>query len=178
MITKRSSHVHLTEYSCRGAAPARGFTLIEIMVVVAIVAILTAIAIPSYSAYVVRGQRAAAKAVLLQTAQAMERYYTLHGAYLAIGSTFPLSPTPGCVAVAPIDSTTATYCISGAAVAASGGYVLSATPCGDSGAGCPATANQSYQDATCDVLTIDNTGLKGISGSTSATATIDQCWQH
>jgi type IV pilus assembly protein PilE len=155
--------------------PPRGFSLVELMVAVAVVAILSAIAIPSYSAYVIRGQRAAAKAVLLQTAQAMERYYTQNGSYVTTAGLFPLNPVGGtatCVALAPMDSNTTTYCISGAATA-SRGYVLSATPCG--AGGCPAAANQGYQDAACNVLTIDNTGLKAVVGATS---TADQCWQH
>ena len=52
-------------------APARGFTLIEVMIVVAIVAILSAIALPSYTEYIRRGNRAEARAGLLQAAQWM-----------------------------------------------------------------------------------------------------------
>ncbi len=160
--------------STAGYPALGGFSLIELMVAVAVVAILSAIAIPSYSAYVVRGQRAAAKAVLLQTAQAMERYYTANGSYLAAGI-FPLPVLPGtaaCVALAPMDSNASTYCISGAA-AGTTGYVLSATPCG--AGGCPAAANQTYQDAMCNVLTIDNAGIKGVVGASMAA---DQCWQR
>ncbi|SPE32874.1 putative Prepilin-type N-terminal cleavage/methylation domain-containing protein [Burkholderiales bacterium] len=160
---------------------ARGFTLTDLLIAVAIVAILAAIAIPSYSVYIVRAQRAAAKAVLLQTSQAMERYYTVNGAYADGFGNFPLpilAGTAACVAVSPMDSNTTTYCISGANTA-TGGFLLTATPCGD-GAGCPATANLGFTDAQCDQLTIDNTGAKGdiVGGAAAGPAVVDQCWQR
>ena len=58
-----------------------GFTLIEVMIVVAIVAILGAVALPSYQQYVERSRRADAKAVLLEATQFMERVFTERGAY-------------------------------------------------------------------------------------------------
>ena len=58
-----------------------GFSLIELMVVVAIVAILAAIAYPSYRSQVEKTRRADAKAVLMQAAQYMERAYTENGCY-------------------------------------------------------------------------------------------------
>ena len=158
----------------------RGFTLTDTLITVAIVAILTALAIPSYSAYIIRGQRNAAKAVLLQTAQSMERFYTNNGSYSNAGN-FPLAPVLGtgtCVAVSPMDSNTTTYCVSGANTA-SGGFLLTATPCGD-GPGCPAGANLGFNDPTCDQLTFDNTGLKGaiIAGAQAPPAVATQCWQQ
>jgi len=159
-------------------ARSRGFTLMELLITVGILAILAAIAIPSYSAYVVRGQRASAKVVLLQTAQSLERYYTANGAYLTNAGALPLAPVGGtatCLALAPVDAGISTYCVTGAA-SATGGFTLSATPCGDAAGLCPASANNSYTDSGCDVLTIDNSGLKGIAGSPSLSS--DECWQH
>ncbi|OGB21583.1 MAG: prepilin-type N-terminal cleavage/methylation domain-containing protein [Burkholderiales bacterium RIFCSPLOWO2_02_FULL_57_36] len=60
----------------------RGFSLIELMVVVAIVGILAAIAYPSYIEYVNRGKRAEAKAALMEGAQLLERYFAVQGTYL------------------------------------------------------------------------------------------------
>ena len=60
---------------------ARGFTLIELMIVVAVVAILGAIALPAYQDALRKGNRADAKAILLETAQFMERYFTTNNKY-------------------------------------------------------------------------------------------------
>ena len=60
---------------------ARGFTLTEILIVVAIIGILSAIAIPSYRAYVVRASRQAAQTDLLQMAALQEKIYLNSSSY-------------------------------------------------------------------------------------------------
>ncbi len=57
-------------------ATSRGFTLIELMIVVAIVGILAAIAYPSYTEYVKRTQRSAIASLLSEQTQALERFYS------------------------------------------------------------------------------------------------------
>lgn len=61
--------------------PQQGFTLIEVMITVAIIGIVSAIAYPSYTEYIRRGHRADARAGLLQAAQWMERAATATGSY-------------------------------------------------------------------------------------------------
>jgi type IV pilus assembly protein PilE len=159
-----------------------GFTLIEIMVAVALVAILASIAIPSYSAYVVRGHRAAAKVALEQAAQFLERNYTVSGCYdyTDAPSCTARAPTGTGVAVvlpiknAPSDGGTFTYAIAFAAppagAAAGQGFSVAATPCAGS---CP--GGSGFTDADCNVLTLDNTGLKAATG-TIGTTNPDFCW--
>ena len=64
-----------------GRRAQRGFTLIELMITVAIVAILSSIAYPSYKDYIARGRRAEAQSQLMQAAQWMERFYAENYAY-------------------------------------------------------------------------------------------------
>lgn len=58
-----------------------GLTLVELMVVVAVMAIIATIAYPIYTNQVEKSRRADAKIALEMVAQAQERYYTLNGAY-------------------------------------------------------------------------------------------------
>ena len=64
----------------------KGFTLIELMITVAIVGILASVAYPSYMGSVTKSRRADAKAALLGFAQAMERHYTTEGTYAGAGT--------------------------------------------------------------------------------------------
>ena len=76
----------------------QGFTLIELMIVVVIVAILSAIAVPAYQNYVIRTYRTTAQSDLMGFAQAMEKEYALNFTYAnaAAGTTYPSeSPLDG-----------------------------------------------------------------------------------
>lgn len=64
----------------------RGFTLIELMIVVAIVGILSAVAYPSYQEYVKSSRRAEAQSALMGLAAAMERHFTANNTYKGAGS--------------------------------------------------------------------------------------------
>ena len=70
-----------------------GFSLIELMITVAIIAILAAIAIPSYMDSVWKGKRAEAKAAILKALQAEERYYTQNNTYVDANNTSQIATT-------------------------------------------------------------------------------------
>ena len=65
----------------RSGTKAHGFSLIELMITVVIVAILASIAIPSYSAYVLRSHRTDAKSALLDMASLEERFFSTNNSY-------------------------------------------------------------------------------------------------
>ena len=124
---------------------ARGFTLIELMVVVAVVAILVAIAVPSYSEAVRKGKRGQAKSDLVEAAQIAERYRTINNTYtgLSVGTAgtdeiFDQSPKTG----------TADYNIATSGTPDATTFKLTATPTGGQ-------AND-----RCGVLSIDQAGVK------------------
>jgi type IV pilus assembly protein PilE len=101
----------------------RGFTLIELMVVIVIVGVLISIALPGYKDYVLRTNRTAAQADMLAAAQAMEKHYAINFTYAgtASGTTFP--------AEAPTDSTVKRYDLTLPA-ADPNEFLLQATPKG------------------------------------------------
>lgn len=102
-----------------GKSRRRGFTLIELMITVAIIAILAAIAYPSYQDQVRKGRRADAKSVMLDLTQQLERRYTTDRDYTNLtavcGQSVP-SPTTG----------TARYQVS--TVCTPSAYTVTATP--------------------------------------------------
>ena len=111
-----------------GARAGRGFSLIELMVVVAILGTLAMIAYPSYRNQVERARRADAQAVLMQAAQYMERVYTENGVYNPDGFALPYTKSP-------IDGSAAYYAIS-LPTHSETHFTLRATPQGpESGAG-------------------------------------------
>ncbi|OGB34489.1 MAG: hypothetical protein A3F78_20250 [Burkholderiales bacterium RIFCSPLOWO2_12_FULL_61_40] len=150
----------------------RGFTLIELMITVVIVGILSAIAIPSYTQHVLRGNRAEAKNTLLALAQRLEQNYTLSGSYVR---------TQGAT-IDDIDNTTIAAWglnqipLSGAARYTITFQVASPTTTAFTIIATP-TGSQS-SDTTCGVLTLDNRNLKGAAGQNNRHQTTRDCWDR
>ncbi|MFW6324054.1 MAG: type IV pilin protein [Desulfovibrionales bacterium] len=59
-----------------------GFSLIELLIVVAIIGLLAAVALPLYNMQTMKAQRTDARAALMESAQRMERYFTNHNTYV------------------------------------------------------------------------------------------------
>lgn len=140
-------------------ASERGVTLIELMITVVIVAILAAIAYPSYTQYVLRSHRTAAKTALHDMASRQERFFTTNNTY---GTTMAALGYPAGASVPVPDASNHYYDLSINAVNATT-YTLQAAPAGSQ-----------VNDAECGTFTLDQLGNQGISGGTGSPQT---CWK-
>jgi type IV pilus assembly protein PilE len=138
-----------------------GFTVIELLIVLAILGTLLAIAIPSYQEYTRKAARAEAKGTMLDIAQMQERYFSNNGTYLAIAAPPAAAPT-GWKNYSGGSASGSKYNISVAA-GSTGSLTTSFT--------ITAAPITGYSEPTCGTLSIESNGTKGSnSGSGSP------CW--
>lgn len=161
---------------------SRGFTLIELMIVVAIIGILAAIAMPSYTSYIARANRADARTQLVQVAQFMQRFYAANDSYLTdragtsvsdSSTGVPTSTIFGNLLHSPADGTalydlnipqgTSTLPLTSAA-----SFTIRMVP---------VTGGKMATDK-CGTFTLNSLGVRGITNlPTGSTATRDECWK-
>lgn len=160
-----NGHGELSNFAaCPWPSPKRmhgnrqaGFSLIELMIVVAIIAVLAALAYPAYQQYIIKTNRKAAESCLAEQANYMERYYTTNLTYTpGTGTTFP---TLDC---ASANQTGANYTYTFPASSSSTAYTITAAP----------LSVLQQKDTTCGTLQVDQAGTRTISG----TGTLAQCW--
>ncbi len=138
-----------------------GFTLFEVLIVMAIVGILAAVAFPSYSSYVAKTRRGAAAGCATEIGQLLERNYTLALSYSTDSAGNALPAAPPAMACSNDLGTNFTFTWDLAATT----YTVTATP----------SATQKSADSACGcVMTLNQVGVKGVS---ACTKTVANCWR-
>lgn len=142
---------------------SRGFTLIEMMIVVAVIGILGAIAYPSYTEYVLRSHRADARAQLLQAQLWMERAATANGVYPTNADRTKILPAT----LTWANDSGKRYTI-GLSASTNASFTLTATP---------KTGPQTKDK--CGTLTVNHLGQQDVTSKpTGSSATASECWQR
>lgn len=141
----------------RFARAARGFSLMELMIAVVVVAVLTGIAVTAYTSQVNKSRRADAKTALLDLAARQERFFTTNNTYTNVAANLGYSALPASV---PGGNATTSYALSITAASATA-FTAQAT-----------RAGPQSTDA-CGDYTINDRGVQGNVNNTQATAV---CW--
>lgn len=150
-----------------GSRRRSGFTLIEVMITVAVIALLAAIAIPSYDFAIRKARRAEARTALMQMMQLEERYFSVKGTYLAFDRTQIMAAAPGSDLTRFIwyssDSPTSSH------------YELSGVTCGTDCIRLNAAEESSnvayFKDTECGSYWIQSDGTRG-----NVPASGSNCW--
>ena len=133
-----------------------GFTLVELLVVVAIIGILATIALPAYQSYVMKSHRQAAISAILDLGSREARYYTTNNNYTNSMTTLGYASDPMPVT----GGSTNTY------------YNLSVTSASTTAFSLQAVPVNTQTTDTCGTYTYTNLGIKGSAGSVS------DCWKQ
>ncbi len=149
----------ITMHQSRWRVAARGFTLIELMITMTIIAILSMLAFPSYEAQIRRGRRIDAKSALLDVAARQERYFSMNNRYTATAqdlgyAKFPMPIGPGGRSHYSLQVTLS-----------NGEYSAIATPTG-----------AQTKDNECYSFTIDSSGVRGNINASGASLASSKCW--
>ncbi|QDL54232.1 type IV pilin protein [Rhodoferax aquaticus] len=130
----------------------RGFSLIELMITVAIISIVAMIALPNYQEHIIKTRRVLAKACLVELGQLMERQYTTTMSYAA-------AVLPGTTCTQDL-SATYTFAFANAPTATT--FIINATPKGAQSG-----------DTQCGTMGLNQVGARSASGS----KTVKECWK-
>jgi type IV pilus assembly protein PilE len=129
----------------------KGFTLIELMIVVAIVGILASISMAYYGGYVIASNRTEGRSALAQVAGSLEKCRSLYGSYDNVS----------CNVALPMATDSNFYNISASAIAGTS-FTLTATP---------VAGSAQSKDTDCTTITLTNTGIKSGTGADAI-----ECW--
>ena len=144
-------------------ASLKGFTLMELMMVIAIIGILAAIALPQYQDYATRAKRVEGAGLILELSSFMERLFTETGAYTGAVLPFNTSPKGGAKT---------SYNITFSAGPTATTFTLLATPVG----------SQLGEDTKCGAISMNQAGVKCILGGTKCSDVVAEqnavgdCW--
>jgi type IV pilus assembly protein PilE len=142
---------------------SRGLTLVEMMIVVTIIGILSAAALPQYQQYVERGRRVEAGSALMDAAQFMQKIMDSNNGAYQVGNAPPVLPLSMQTSPPNATGTKVVYNIT-VATPTPNTFVLTATP----------RVGGLMTNDPCGSLTLDQRGRKGNSGTIK---TLQTCWK-
>ena len=146
-----------------------GFTLVELMIVVVIMAILASVSVGGYRQYVRRANRVDATSALLRVSAAQERYYLQNNQYATTADELS-NPPPNGLGTSATNLGLYDLAVEAADAGATVGYTVTATA---------AASGSQRDDDDCQVFTIDQSGKRGASDSagTESAEIIARCWR-